>query len=68
MENEKPSLWNKPASEITVKESLILTGVITAATIAVPVVIVVVSSITDKINELRRNRKKTKLTSVKETE
>jgi hypothetical protein len=66
MENVKTSVWNKPASEITLKESLILTGIATAVTVVAPVVVLAGFGLAEKINELIRNRKKPTLTVVQD--
>jgi hypothetical protein len=66
MENVKTSVWNKPASEITLKESLILTGIATAVTVVAPVVVLAGFGLAEKINELIRNRKKPTLTDVQD--
>jgi hypothetical protein len=64
MENEEVSLWNKKQTEVTVGDSLKIAGLVTVATVVVPLVVLAAINASGGLVQKFKSRKAAKLAVV----
>lgn len=54
---EKTSVWNKHPDDLTVRDNLVVGGIVTAVTLAIPAAFIAGAALVDEIRHRRRLKK-----------